>query len=333
MRREAGPFVLKPLFGSQGRGLRLVRGEQDLPDSAEVSGVYYLQRFVGVERNSFRDFRVLVSSGRVVAAMMRQSSHWVTNVKRGGKPVAAVADATMEILPLPQPLSWVPILQASIWSTIRTVASPCSKSTACQRGRDCSEPRRSTSLPRLRATWSRACDCRCSDMSELARKWPHQIASAFEYACRDELDAPKPGNVHVFANGGRLDVKDFGGAAQLPLRALSHRPRTKGGGKNSRRRRRDCRSGRNKHKSRYYFTVRASRGSGGTFSYDLRSSLSQALRTLDWVMPSLPLKPLYVHRQRAWEGQSATTYLRPLQEHSARPWPRRRTVIKSPDSM
>ena len=98
VRREAGPFVLKPLFGSQGRGLRLIRGEWDLPDPAEVAGVYYLQRFVGVERDGFRDFRVLVSSGRVVAAMMRQSSHWVTNVKRGGKPVAAVADATMRDL-------------------------------------------------------------------------------------------------------------------------------------------------------------------------------------------------------------------------------------------
>ncbi|MFZ0068003.1 MAG: RimK family alpha-L-glutamate ligase [Pseudolabrys sp.] len=98
VRRETGPFVLKPLFGSQGRGLRLVRGEQDLPDPADVAGVYYLQRFVGVERDGFRDFRVLVSSGRVVAAMMRQSAHWVTNVKRGGKPVAAVADATMRDL-------------------------------------------------------------------------------------------------------------------------------------------------------------------------------------------------------------------------------------------
>src|SRR5262249_15117415 len=98
VRREAGPFVLKSLFGSQGRGLRLVRSEQDLPDSADVAGVYYLQRFVGVERDGFRDFRVLVSGGRVVAAMMRQSSHWVTNVKRGGKPVAAVADATMRDL-------------------------------------------------------------------------------------------------------------------------------------------------------------------------------------------------------------------------------------------
>ena len=98
VRREAGPFVLKPLFGSQGRGLRLIHREQDLPAPAEVAGVYYLQRFVGVERDGFRDFRVLVSRGRVIAAMMRHSSHWVTNVKRGGKPVSAVADSAMREL-------------------------------------------------------------------------------------------------------------------------------------------------------------------------------------------------------------------------------------------
>ncbi|HET7849085.1 MAG TPA: RimK family alpha-L-glutamate ligase [Pseudolabrys sp.] len=93
---EPGPLVLKPLFGSQGRGLRLIRTVEDLPGSNEVSGVYYLQRFVSVEHDGFHDFRVLVSRGRVVAAMMRHSSHWVTNVKRGGRPVAAVIDQTMK---------------------------------------------------------------------------------------------------------------------------------------------------------------------------------------------------------------------------------------------
>ncbi len=99
LRREAGPLVLKPLFGSQGRGLRLIRTPDELPDPAEVrGGVYYLQRFVGVARSGFHDFRVLVSQGRVVAAMMRHSADWVTNVKRGGKPVAAVADGAMKEL-------------------------------------------------------------------------------------------------------------------------------------------------------------------------------------------------------------------------------------------
>src|SRR4029077_596617 len=35
------------------------------------------------------------------------------------------------------------------------------------------------------------------------------IAAAFEEACRDELEAPKPGNVHVFAGGHAMTVEDF----------------------------------------------------------------------------------------------------------------------------
>lgn len=96
--REGRALVLKPLFGSQGRGLRLLHSAADLPPPAELSGVYYLQRYVGVERQGFHDFRVLVVRGRVVATMMRHASQWITNVKRGGKPVPAVADGTMKEL-------------------------------------------------------------------------------------------------------------------------------------------------------------------------------------------------------------------------------------------
>ena len=96
---EGGPFVLKPLFGSQGRGLRLIHSADDLPAPADVAGgVYYLQRYIGVDRGGFHDFRLLVSHGAVVGAMMRHSAHWVTNVKRGGKPVAAVAEGAMRDL-------------------------------------------------------------------------------------------------------------------------------------------------------------------------------------------------------------------------------------------
>jgi tetrahydromethanopterin:alpha-L-glutamate ligase len=87
-----GPLVLKPLFGSQGRGLKLLRSEDDLPKPDAVAGVYYLQRYVGVEgTDGFRDFRLLVSQGRVVAAMARQAASWITNVKQGGRPMAVVA--------------------------------------------------------------------------------------------------------------------------------------------------------------------------------------------------------------------------------------------------
>jgi tetrahydromethanopterin:alpha-L-glutamate ligase len=93
---KSAALVLKPLFGSQGRGLRLICRADDLPQSSDVAGgVYYLQRFVAVERDGFHDFRLLVVQGRVVAAMQRSSTHWITNVKRGGRPIAALVNDAM----------------------------------------------------------------------------------------------------------------------------------------------------------------------------------------------------------------------------------------------
>jgi tetrahydromethanopterin:alpha-L-glutamate ligase len=95
-REAAGSaLVLKPLFGSQGRGLRLIRTPDDLPEPHAVRGVYYLQRFVGIDRNGFRDFRLLVCRGRVIAAMARHSPDWITNVKQGGRPVTVAANEEM----------------------------------------------------------------------------------------------------------------------------------------------------------------------------------------------------------------------------------------------
>src|SRR5215510_1853903 len=101
VRRESarGPLVLKPLFGSQGRGLKLIRSEDDLLNADTVAGVYYLQRYVGVEgSHSFRDFRLLVSQGRIVAGMARQATSWITNVKQGGRPMAIVAGSELKEL-------------------------------------------------------------------------------------------------------------------------------------------------------------------------------------------------------------------------------------------
>jgi triphosphoribosyl-dephospho-CoA synthase len=36
-----------------------------------------------------------------------------------------------------------------------------------------------------------------------------EIGAAFERACRDELEALKPGNVHIFASGHAMTVEDF----------------------------------------------------------------------------------------------------------------------------
>jgi tetrahydromethanopterin:alpha-L-glutamate ligase len=93
-----GPLVLKPLFGAQGKGLRLIRRPEDLPGPEEVAGVYYLQRFQSNGTQDFSDYRLFVLRGRVVAAMMRRASTWITNVKQGGQPLAVAPDPAMERL-------------------------------------------------------------------------------------------------------------------------------------------------------------------------------------------------------------------------------------------
>src|SRR3954470_5717071 len=50
---------------------------------------------------------------------------------------------------------------------------------------------------------------------------PAAIAAAFVAACRDELAAPKPGNVHVFADGHRMSVDDFMRSADAAAEPLT----------------------------------------------------------------------------------------------------------------
>lgn len=100
VRRELkhGPLVLKPLFGAQGFGLKLISQDEDLPPLDAVSGVYYLQPFIAVDRGGFRDFRIFVSNGEVIAAMTRNAKQWITNLKLGATPQWLVPDTEMKEL-------------------------------------------------------------------------------------------------------------------------------------------------------------------------------------------------------------------------------------------
>jgi tetrahydromethanopterin:alpha-L-glutamate ligase len=85
-------LVLKPLFGSQGKGLKLLAAGDPLPPGAEYDGVYYLQRFVQSEGGDARDYRVFVVAGEAIAAMVRRGTSWVHNVAQGGRCEAARLD-------------------------------------------------------------------------------------------------------------------------------------------------------------------------------------------------------------------------------------------------
>jgi tetrahydromethanopterin:alpha-L-glutamate ligase len=80
------PLVLKPLFGAQGRGIRMIHSLADLPAAEEVNDVYYLQHYVPRAGPPFRDFRVFVVAGKAVAMMSRRGEDWITNVNRGAVP-------------------------------------------------------------------------------------------------------------------------------------------------------------------------------------------------------------------------------------------------------
>jgi tetrahydromethanopterin:alpha-L-glutamate ligase len=78
--------VMKPLFGSQGRGLRKL--DVSLPALKSFSEVAYLQRFVeaGDANAPGFDWRVLVIGGHAVAAMKRVGGEdWIHNFARGAR--------------------------------------------------------------------------------------------------------------------------------------------------------------------------------------------------------------------------------------------------------
>ncbi|MDZ4790016.1 MAG: RimK family alpha-L-glutamate ligase [Hyphomicrobiales bacterium] len=85
---EGRALVLKPLFGSQGKGLMLIRSPADLPpeDAPGIAGLYYLQRFVERAGDVWQDMRVFVVRGEAVAGMVRVGESWITNMRQGGQP-------------------------------------------------------------------------------------------------------------------------------------------------------------------------------------------------------------------------------------------------------
>ncbi len=81
-----GDVIVKPLFGSMGRGLVRIEDEElayRVFKALELErAVYYLQETIA---HNGCDIRAFVIGGRVVAAMERLSQDWRTNVARGAQ--------------------------------------------------------------------------------------------------------------------------------------------------------------------------------------------------------------------------------------------------------
>ncbi len=81
---KSGHFLIsKPLFGSQGEGIRRLEKMTDLFWLTASQGIYYLQRFIHTPDECFSDIRVFVINGKAVAAMRRRGQSWLNNVAKG----------------------------------------------------------------------------------------------------------------------------------------------------------------------------------------------------------------------------------------------------------
>ena len=94
-----GDVVIKPLFGSEGRGIVRV-SDPDLAyrtcRALELTrSVFYLQEFVP---HGERDIRAFVIGGRLVAAMTRRAAGWKTNVSQGARTEPVVLSGALEHL-------------------------------------------------------------------------------------------------------------------------------------------------------------------------------------------------------------------------------------------
>ena len=92
MRQSAAghALVLKPLFGSQGKGVQRVGAVDGMhhalpPLDGHYGSLAYLQRYIAPLSEPGFDWRVLVVGGRAVTAMRRVSTHWVHNLAQGAR--------------------------------------------------------------------------------------------------------------------------------------------------------------------------------------------------------------------------------------------------------
>jgi ribosomal protein S6--L-glutamate ligase len=97
-----GDVVVKPLFGSEGRGMVRVSDPEmawrTFRTLERTQSVLYVQKFIG---HPGWDLRVFVLGGRVLTAMRRRSrGDWRTNVAQGGRGEVARLEPDEEHLAL-----------------------------------------------------------------------------------------------------------------------------------------------------------------------------------------------------------------------------------------
>ncbi len=97
--QEMGDVVIKPLFGSEGKGMVRIADEETayrVLRAWELNRyVYYIQEYLP---HFQQDIRAFVVGDRVVAAMLRKGAGWKTNFSKGAEVHAVEMDAESKML-------------------------------------------------------------------------------------------------------------------------------------------------------------------------------------------------------------------------------------------
>ena len=92
--------IWKPLFGSQGKGLKIIKNNKIKQNSEQV---YYLQKLEDIKIKSqreWRDFRILICNNKIIASMIRKNKKKITNIGQGGKPFKFIASKEIKKISL-----------------------------------------------------------------------------------------------------------------------------------------------------------------------------------------------------------------------------------------
>ena len=96
-----GDVVVKPVFGSEGRGMIRV-SDTDLAYRVfsaleQQHYIFYLQEFLP---HANRDYRIFIVDGKVIGAMRRTGRNWKSNVAQGAQVAQVEPDRAMKALAL-----------------------------------------------------------------------------------------------------------------------------------------------------------------------------------------------------------------------------------------
>ncbi len=219
---SAHPLVVKPLFGSQGNGIMRAATPDDLPAAEAVGDRSTTCRTTARARGhglrGLARVRLQRAHPRRHEARRQNLDHQRASGRRARARTSPIAEMQSLALAAVRAIG-ADYAGVDLIRDARRASSWCSRSTPTPPGMACKRSPTSTSPRRLAEDFLAALPTAGSTMTTALPR--AVIAEAFVAACKAELRALKPGNVHIYAAGHRMQVKRLRNSAPRPRPRIS----------------------------------------------------------------------------------------------------------------